>query len=225
MLTSIIPALCCASVEVMNPVKSSPAAALEALKRGNQRFVQGRMKFPHLDIERRRLAAEESQAQHAFATILSCSDSRVPVEALFDVGIMDVFVVRMAGFGCTSNGIGCIEYGVLYVQTPLVVILGHTQCGAVTAATQSYQGRGHPYERNIAPLLSYVRPAVARAAAAHPGIEGDDLIPYAIEENIRQGVTKFVRASPASQALIDEGKLRVVGALYDIGTGQVHWRL
>ena len=203
--------------------KPDPDTALKMLKEGNARFYSGNPTHPHIDAARIRLAGSQDQADHAYATVLACSDSRVPVELLFDAGLMDLFVICIAGNVCNTDEIGSIEYGLAHVHTPVLVVLGHTQCGAVTAVTHAVQGRGQRLERNIPPLVAPIEPAVKRAMAAHTDLHGDDLIPHAIEANVWQAIEDLFMRSPASRDLVNAGKARVVGAIYDIGTGKVAW--
>src|SRR5690554_5571285 len=149
-------------------VKPGSDAAIAMLKAGNKRFATGSAIQPHVDASRLALAGTESQADHAYATIIACSDSRVPVEILFDAGVMDLFVIRVAGNVLDVDEIGSVEYGLAHVNTPVFVVLGHTQCGAVTAVTNTVQGHGHPLERNIPPLVDNIIPAVERAMAKNP---------------------------------------------------------
>jgi carbonic anhydrase len=207
----------------MKTGERTPESALEKLREGNRRFVEGRMEHPRQDAARLRLAAAEDQGDHAFATILSCSDSRVPPELLFDTGVMDLFVIRVAGNVCNTDEIGCIEYGLCHVHTPVLVILGHTQCGAVTAVTRAVQDRGKAVERNIPPLVSGIQPAVLKAMERHPDLEGDAVIPPAIEENMWQAMENLFLESPAVRALVKEGRAKVIAASYDVGTGAVEW--
>ncbi|MGA1876321.1 MAG: carbonic anhydrase [bacterium] len=203
--------------------KPGPDQAIAMLKEGNRRFVEGKLEHPHLDAARLTQAGKESQADHAYATIVSCSDSRVPVELIFDAGIMDIFVVRVAGNVCDVDEIGSIEYGLAHVHTPLLVILGHTQCGAVTAVTQSLCGNEQDLEGNIPPLVDNIKPAVRRAMQKHPDLSGDALIHCAIEENVWQGIEDLFTASLYVRNMVKEGKARVAGALYDVGSGKVDW--
>jgi len=203
--------------------KPDPDMALAILKEGNVRFVSGKATHPHTGAERLAQAGKESQADHAYATVISCSDSRVPVELLFDAGIMDIFVVRVAGNVMDVDEAGSIEYGLVHVNTPVLVVLGHSQCGAVTAVTQVVQGKGHALERNIPPLVKNIEPAVRRAMAAHKDVGGDAIIPYAIEENVWQAMEGLFMMSPVSRNLVKEGKVKVIGAMYDVGTGKVDW--
>jgi carbonic anhydrase len=208
------------SAEVKKP---SPDEALASLKDGNIRFVEGKSQHPHTDSARLIQAGKENQANHAYATVITCSDSRVPVERIFDAGIMDTFVIRVAGNVIDTDEAGSIEYGLAHVNTPVLVVLGHTQCGAVTAVTQAVHGHGHPLECNIPPLVDNIEPAVKRAMAANPKLEGDAIIPAATEENVWQGIEDLFMRSPATRTLVREGKAKVVGAVYEVGTGKVQW--
>jgi carbonic anhydrase len=203
--------------------KPDATQALAILQAGNKRFVQGTSIHPHTDAARLKLAGAENQAAHAYATVITCSDSRIPVERIFDAGIMDIFVIRVAGNVCDVDEIGSIEYGLAHVHTPLLVVLGHTQCGAVTAVTQALHGEKHALERNIPPLVDNIAPAVQRAMAHHPNAGIDEIVPYAIEENVWQAVEDLFMASPATRNLVNARTVRVVGAIYNVGGGEVRW--
>ncbi len=203
--------------------KPAPDKVIEMLKAGNARFADGKATYPHTDAARLALAGSKNQGDYAYATVIACSDSRVPVELIFDAGVMDIFVIRVAGNVCDTDEVGSIEYGLAHVHTPVLVVLGHTQCGAVTAVTQAVQGHGHKLERNIPPLVENIMPAVHRAAKMHPELHGDAVIPYAIEENVWQGMEDLFRTSPATRNLVKAGTVKVVGAIYDVGTGKVSW--
>ena len=203
--------------------KPSPAEIQAWLAEGNARFAAGKPENPHTDLERLGLSGKESQADYARATVLSCSDSRLPVERLFDVGVMDVFVIRVAGNVANTDEIGSIEYGLLHVNTPLLVVLGHSQCGAVTAVTQAALGHGHPLERNIPPLVAPIGPAVAKVMAENPGADEQVLVDKAITANVWQVMHDLFMASPAVREAVKSGKAAVAGALYDVGTGKVEW--
>jgi carbonic anhydrase len=203
--------------------KPNSDAVLHMLKTGNERFFSGKATHPQANAARLTLAGSEDQGKYAYATVIACSDSRVPVELIFDAGVMDIFVVRIAGNVCDTDEIGSIEYGMAHVNTPVLVVLGHTQCGAVTAVTRAVQGHGHKLERNIPPLVDNIIPAVKRAIEQHKDVHGDAIIPYAIEENVWQGVEDLFMKSPAVRNIVKEGKAKVVGALYDVGTGKVEW--
>ena len=217
----ILPA--CSNTGSKKGDKPTPDQAIEMLKEGNRRFVRGQSTHPHLNAARIIQAGKENQGDHAFATVITCSDSRVPVEHIFDVGIMDIFVIRVAGNVCDTDEVGSIEYGLAHVNTPVLVVLGHTQCGAVTAVTHAVHGEGHALERNIPPLVDNIEPAVKRAMEVYPHVKGDDIIPYAIEENVYIGIRDLFMKSPASRNLVKDGKAKVVGAIYNVGTGEIAW--
>jgi carbonic anhydrase len=203
--------------------KALPDEILQMLRDGNERFSAGKSAYLHGDPARIALAGISDQANYAYATVLACSDSRVPVELIFDAGIMDLFVVRVAGNVCNADEIGSIEYGLAHVMTPVLVILGHTRCGAVTAASQAVAGQGHQLERNIPPLVDSIIPAVKRAMDQHADVHGDAIVPFAIEENVWQGAEDLFMKSPAVRGLVKAGKVKVVGAIYDLATGKVEW--
>lgn len=203
--------------------KPSPQQALLMLKAGNARFLSGKPLRKHQDPARLQLAGIASQAEHAYATVLSCSDSRVPVETIFDAGIMDIFVVRVAGNVVKTDEAGSIEYGLAHVDTPLLVVLGHTKCGAVEAATAEVQGLDLVLERNIPPLLAPILPAVRTAMEAHPKVQGAAIVPYAIEQNVWQAINDLFLQSPATRQLVASKQVMVKGAIYNLASGKVHW--
>ncbi|MFH1157114.1 MAG: carbonic anhydrase [Pseudomonadota bacterium] len=203
--------------------KPTPDQAIVMLKEGNQRFVEGKSIHPHLDQARLKQAGSENQGNHAYATVITCSDSRVPVEAIVDAGIMDIFVIRVAGNVCDVDERGSIEYGLAHVHTPVLVVLGHTQCGAVTAVTNAVLGQGHTLERNIPPLVDNIEPAVRAAMASHPEIKGSEIIPYAIEQNIWTGIEELFMESPSTREFVAKGYAKVLGAIYDVESGSIQW--
>jgi carbonic anhydrase len=137
--------------------------------------------------------------------------------------VMDVFTIRVAGNVCDTDEIGSIEYGLAHVHTPVFVMLGHTQCGAVTAVTHALQGGGKPLERNIPLLVDNIIPAVKKAMAAHADLRDDAVIPHAIQENVWQGIEDLFMKSPATRNLFKAGTVKVVGAIYDVASGKVNW--
>ena len=203
--------------------KGDPDATIAFLKAGNERFVSGQSIQPNISAARLAQAGTENQGNHAFATVITCSDSRVPVEHLFDAGVMDTFIIRVAGNVCDTDEVGSIEYGLSHVNTPVLVVLGHKQCGAVTAVTHAVLGTGHALEYNIPPLVDNIQPAVERAMLLRPDLEGDSVIPLAIEENVWQGIEDLFMRSASTRNLVRSGEVKVVGAIYDVGTGQVEW--
>ncbi len=221
LVVGVLAAAC--TVQVVANGKPTPDEAIGMLKAGNTRFVQGQALHPNTDSTRLHKAGTENQGDHAYATVITCSDSRVPVERIFDAGVMDLFVIRVAGNVCDTDEVGSIEYGLAHVRTPVLVVLGHKQCGAVTAVTHAVQGKGHALERNIPPLVDNIQPAVQRAMRQYPQARGDAVIPHAIEENVWQGIEDLFLASPTARELVKSGKAKVVGAIYDVSTGEVEW--
>ncbi|MCA1988882.1 MAG: carbonic anhydrase [Desulfarculus sp.] len=201
--------------------KPAPDQVLASLLAGNARFAAGQPQAAHRDLARVNLAASVNQGDYALATVLSCSDSRVPVELIFDVGVMDLFVIRVAGNVAQTDEIGSIEYGLSHVHTPLLMVLGHSGCGAVTAVINEVEGRHAKWERNIPPLVAPIVPAVKRAKADHPDQCCAALLPAAVEENVWQALLSIFKASPATRELVKSGKIMAVGALYDLTSGQV----
>jgi carbonic anhydrase len=190
--------------------------ASRILKEGNGRYVDGKSRHPHQDRERRAMTA--GQGQHPLATVLTCSDSRVPPEIIFDQGIGDVFVIRVAGNVAATDEVGSIEYAVDHLATPLVMVLGHTQCGAVTAVVD-----GDKLPPNIAALVEPIRPAVAKAREDNPEAAKDVLLNAAIKDNVWQAIADMMQASPIIREKIKDGQIKVVGAIYEIDSGQVKW--
>ncbi len=184
------------------------------LKAGNKRFVEGRSERPNLTRER--LLETFNKGQHPVATIISCSDSRVPVEHVFDQGIGDLFVIRVAGNVVDIDEIGTTEYGAGHLGTPLVLVMGHTKCGAVTAVVKGDKVGGF-----IPRLVGHIVPAAKRSQAK--GLAGDDLILDAIKENVRQTVEDLTTHSEEVHHLSKEGKIKIAGALYHIENGVVEW--
>lgn len=203
--------------------KPSPDEAIKMLQQGNKRFVTGESTHPHADSARIIQAGREDQGDHAYATVITCSDSRVPVELIFDAGIMDIFVIRVAGNVVDVDEAGSIEYGLSHVNTPVLVVLGHTQCGAVTAVTAAMTGHGHSLECNIPPLVDNIEPAVQKSLDDYPGAPTRDIIRFAIEENVWQGIRELFMRSPSTRDLVKSGQAMVVGAIYNVGTGKVKW--
>jgi len=190
--------------------------ALRLLKEGNARYVEGKPQHPRQDPARRALTA--AQGQHPLATVLTCSDSRVPAEIIFDQGIGDIFVVRVAGNVAAMDEIGSIEYAVDHLAVPLVVILGHSQCGAVTAVLDDTK-----LPPNIADLVAPIKPAVDKAREANPDAAKDVLLKAAITGNVWQAVEDMLRQSPIIREKVKDHQVQVVGALYDLDSGQVQW--
>ncbi len=189
-------------------------ASLALLKEGNIRYSSGHPNYPNADAERRHSTSAEGQ--QPFATILACSDSRDPVEFIFDRGIGDVFVVRVAGNVAGISEIATIEYGVNHLHTPLLVVMGHTKCGAVTAVATGAELHGY-----LPRLAEKIKPAVAKVK--EQGTAAEELVPRAIEANIWQVISDLLRQSPDLRESAVKGHVQIVGALYDLDTGVVKW--
>ncbi|MBF0421602.1 MAG: carbonic anhydrase [Magnetococcales bacterium] len=197
---------------------SAPAVsadqALQWLKEGNKRFLDGKAERPNLSPDR--IADTFANGQHPFATIISCSDSRVPVEHVFDRGIGDLFVIRVAGNVVHTDETGTTEYGAGHLNTPLVVVMGHTKCGAVTAVV-----KGDKVGGSIPKLVDRIVPAAEKSKAK--GLKGDELILDAIRENVRQAIQDLNSGSEELQHLSKEGKIKIIGAIYHVENGVVEW--
>ncbi len=189
--------------------------ALQRLIVGNERFRQG---AAHPPAFRRELLADLARGQHPFATILGCSDSRVPPEWIFDVGLGELFVVRVAGNVLSPEIAGSLQYAGAHLQTPLFVVLGHEGCGAVQAALESkYQ---HVRQRSrIQILVDTLLPALPDFDTQVPP---HVRLPQAVESNVRWTVRRILE-SPEGQARRAEGQMKVVGAIYEIETGRVRF--
>lgn len=194
----------------------TPDAALERLRTGNESFASGKSAFPRCSAERRTQTAREGQKP--IATVLGCSDSRAPLELLFDQGIGDLFVVRVAGNVASVDETGSVEYAVGHLGTPVIVVLGHSGCGAVTAVATGAELHG-----SVARLAENIRPAVEKAKAGHPGLSGEALVPAAIEENVWRSAEELFKLSAEVRERVREGTLKVVGAVYDLSSGRVTW--
>ena len=200
----------------MQNLKLSSQEALDMLREGNARYASGNEQRPNQDRQRRSLTAW--QGQQPFAAVLACSDSRVPVELLFDRGIGDIFVVRVAGNVAGGTEMGSIEYAVEHLGVSLIAVLGHTRCGAVTAVA-----KGEEVSGNMNALAELIAPAVARAKAEYPGATGDLLVYEAVKANVWIAAEKFFKSSAIIRREVKSGALAVIGAIYDIESGQVDW--
>ena len=208
-----LPARVDAEKSVTNPTAELAQTWLEE---GNARFRAQQRRSPNSGLPRVRETAKDGQ--HPFVTILSCSDSRVPLEVVFDRGIGDIFVIRVAGNIAGESEIGSIEYGVEHVGTPLLVVLGHTKCGAVTAAATHAHTEGH-----ITGIVGKIQPAVEKVKNANSEIKDEELVKNATIENIWGSVKKLMESSEILRHSVKEKKLRVIGALYNVETGGVEW--
>ncbi len=189
--------------------------ALSRLRQGNDRFRTGHLKHPDQGISR---LHEIAAGQHPFAVIVSCSDSRVPPEIVFDEGLGDLFVVREAGHVADAATLGSIEYAVEHLHTHLVVVLGHENCGAVAAAADVITKNAKP-EGHIVNLVDDIRPAIERTRNG-----SGNLVARAVRANVDL-VTENLRGThPILFEHQAEGSVKIVGAVYNLQTGAIEWR-
>ena len=189
-----------------NP-QPKPDAALQKLLEGNQRFTRHQPQYPHQSQTR---MLELAQTQHPFATVLTCADSRVPVELLFDQGIGDIFDIRIAGNIAIPETVGSIEYAVALLGTPVVMVLGHERCGAVTAAVKNT-----PLPGEIGSFVKAILPAVDQVKG-----RSGDVVDNAVIANVHYQIEQLKR-SPILTERLRSGDLKIVGGRYDLDTGTV----
>lgn len=200
----------------MAPVTDVSAdEALRRLAEGNERFLRGESRFPRLQKE---VVAQLAQGQHPYATILGCSDSRVPPELIFDAGLGELFVVRVAGNVLSPEVSGSLQYAGSHLHTPLFVVLGHDGCGAVTAALETkldgvqHRARIQILVDDIMPGLSGIDPQWPRAVQ----------LARAVEANVRRTIRQ-IADTPEGKAALDEGRMKLVGGIYEIDSGRVRF--
>lgn len=196
-----------AEIPSTSPESLNPDAALQKLMDGNQRFIQHHPQYPDQSALR---LQEVAQAQHPFATILSCADSRVPAEIVFDQGIGDIFDVRIAGNIATHEAIGSIEYAVVLLGSPLLMVMGHERCGAVTAAVQNQSLLG-----DISTFVKAIKPAVTKVKD-----QSGDAVENAVVANVQYQIERLKQSKLLTEQ-VESGKLKIVGGRYDLDTGKV----
>jgi carbonic anhydrase len=204
----VVPLLILGACASSGPVIQEPVDPLDRLMQGNARFVSGQTAHWSQLAERR---IEVAQTQHPFAIVLGCSDSRVGPEQVFDRTVGDLFVVRVAGNVADDAGLGSMEYAAEHLHVPLLLVLGHERCGAVSAAVDGGELHGH-----VATLAKAIAPAVADAR-----MESGDLLDNAVRANVHNVVAQIRKQSPVLAGLEHDGKLKIVGARYDLDTGEV----
>jgi len=191
----------------------SAEEALSRLKEGNARFVSGHARFPTAQKE---VLAELAKGQQPYATILGCSDSRVPPELVFDAGFGELFVIRVAGNVLGPSIMGTLQYAGAHLHTPLFVVLGHEGCGAVEAAI-AVKFHGVRHRSRIALLLENILPALEDL---DPTLPPAALLSVAVEANVRWTIRKLLEL-PEGKARAAQGEVKLVGAMYDLATGRV----
>jgi carbonic anhydrase len=198
----------------------TPAAqALQRLRDGNQRFVSGVRSLEAVMSQARR--HEFVDGQRPFAVILGCSDSRVPVELVFDQGLGDLFVIRVAGNIVASSQVGSVEFAAEQFGTRLVVVLGHTRCGAVQATLQELQRPSERQSRNLRKIVDRIRPAVEGLLETELRNDPEGLVRTSVRANVRVAANHLRQGSEVLEHLIERDGLLVVGAEYSLETGVV----
>ena len=195
--------------------------ALQRLREGNRRFARGEGDTSILSQAERRKSLTEGQ--NPFAIILGCSDSRVPLEIIFDQGLGDLFVIRVAGNIVAPSQIGSIEFAAERFGTPLVVVLGHSQCGAVCATLEELERPAESRSPNLSSIVDRIRPAVESLLHTDLRNDREELIAQAVQANIRAATNQLRHGSAILERLIAEGRLQVVGAHYELDTGLVEF--
>jgi carbonic anhydrase len=199
----------------------SAQEALDRLREGNARFVSRRRNSDVLTSEHRR--REVAVAQEPFAIILGCSDSRVPAEIVFDQGLGDLFVIRVAGNIVAPSQIGSVEFAAERFGTRLVVVLGHSNCGAINATIEELRRSREERSRNLRSIVDRVRPSVAAVLAVDENIPHDELVRKSVRANILMSVNQLRHGSDILEENIRENGLVVVGAEYSLDTGVVEF--
>jgi carbonic anhydrase len=201
------------AIAASGPVSAAetPEKAIQLLQEGNERFLKGQAVCESLTATRLELTA----GQAPFATILGCSDSRVPLETLFDQKPGQLFVVRVAGNIVTDSGLGSIEYGVAALRTPLIVVLGHSACGAVDA-TLKYVANGTTQPGHIMDLVRQIEPA-ARSTEKKPG----NWLHNAIAQNVRNNIAALTERSTILADAVKAKKILIAGGIYDLHSGRI----
>jgi carbonic anhydrase len=199
----------------------SARAALERLREGNRRFVSGARSSDALTSHARR--SELAGGQEPFAIVLGCSDSRVPAELVFDQGLGDLFVIRVAGNIVASSQVGSVEFAAERFGTRLVVVLGHSQCGAVLATLEELQQPTGNQSRNLRSIVDRVRPSVEPLLATELRHDPEALLRDAVRANVRFSASQLRHGSEVLEQLIQRDGLLVVGAEYSLETGVVEF--
>lgn len=206
----------------MDHSQPTSAAAFQRLLAGNARFAQGTSNHNQRETLNRREQLLEGQAP--FAVILGCSDSRVPAEIVFDQGLGDLFVIRIAGNIVAPSQIGSIEFAIEQFASPIVVVLGHTQCGAISATVKAMTQPAHEMQSNhIGSIVKRIKPCVAELLKSNLIQDQDALISSACKANIRASVNQLTHSSEFIENMVEQQKLAIVGAEYDLETGIVHF--
>lgn len=195
--------------------------ALQRLREGNERFISETRGDDTLTGRARRRAV--AAAQEPFAIVLGCSDSRVPAEIVFDQGLGDLFVIRVAGNIVAPSQVGSIEFAAARYHTRLVVVLGHSNCGAIEATLEELQRRKEEQSRNLRSIVDRIRPSVESFLEPSLNLDHAALVHHAVRANIRMSASQLRHGSALLEQLIEAGDLIVVGAEYSLDTGIVEF--
>lgn len=204
---------------MLAPVKEvPPTTPLGKLAWSNKQFAKGKLTHPRTDPETRQKLAYEGQ--HPQAVVLTCADSRVPPELIFDQGLGDLFVVRVAGNVPDALQIASFEYAVAHLETPLIIVLGHTHCGAVKATVESH---GKHLVGNLPALVAKIEPAYRLVKANYPHLKEEALVERVIRENVLESLRTLWKQSSILQERAEAGKLTFAGGVYDLKEGTIEW--
>ena len=195
--------------------------ALERLRTGNKRFVEGSHGASALTTASRRQALVDGQMP--FAIILGCADSRVPAEIVFDQGLGDLFVVRVAGNVVAPSQVGSVEFAAAVFGTPLVVVLGHSSCGAVSATIDEMRKPSEQQSPNLASIVNRIRPGIETLVRGAEALDGDALLERAVRANVHASVDGLKHGSAIIEDLVSRDELKIVGAEYSLATGHVEF--
>lgn len=208
--------------ETTRSLPLTPRQAIERLKEGNLRFTSGMRSIePLLSHLRMRELAENGQKP--FAIVLTCSDSRSPVEMIFDQGLGDLFVVRVAGNVVAPSLLASIEFAAANFGSSTILVLGHSRCGAVNATIEHARNPTTPLPSpHLEELVGRIRPAVERSLR-ECSLDHPELLPHSTRENVKRSMRLIQEQSTIVRELMDSGKISVAGALLDISTGHVHF--
>ena len=198
-----------------HPPSITAAEALRRLQDGNQRFLDGRARFPTIQKE---ILADLARGQHPYATILCCSDSRVPPELIFDAGFGELFIVRVAGNVLSQEVAGSLQYAGAHLKTNLFLVMGHDGCGAVQAALDSlFRGK-----RELSRIQALIDGIIPGLTGIDPSLPPSEQLALAVEANIRHTMRQIFE-SPEGRARRAEGRIHLAGAVYDIESGRVRF--
>ncbi|MGZ8094852.1 MAG: carbonic anhydrase [Methylosarcina sp.] len=205
----------CSGAICLEPYPGNAAEGLLRLKTGNRRFMDDKPRHTHENASWRHQLVQE---QKPFATVLGCSDSRVPPEMIFDVGFGDLFTIRLAGNIIAEDVIGTLQYAVAHLHTPLVVVMGHENCGAVTATVEEMLGKTKEL-KHIEALLALIRPGLSQIDLK---LDRKALLDAAVEANVYWSMQQLM-ALPEAKRALREKRVTLVGAVYELNTGQVRF--